>query len=68
MPKRRVTNIYKRAAMILALIQIKIPSERKIKEYPRPKGCTTVTEAEIDELSRTIQGWLDLGYKNVPKL
>jgi hypothetical protein len=40
-PKRSATNNFKRAAMFLALMQMKIPSERKIKEYLRPRGCTT---------------------------
>jgi hypothetical protein len=36
-PKRSATSKYKRAAMFLALIQIKIPSERKIKRIPKTK-------------------------------
>ncbi|KAJ5253853.1 hypothetical protein N7524_011033 [Penicillium chrysogenum] len=40
-PRKSATSNYKRAAIFLALIQIRTPSETKIKGYPRLRGYTT---------------------------
>lgn len=39
-PKRSASNNWKSVAMFLALMQMRILSERNINGYLRPKGCT----------------------------